>query len=380
MTGGRGAADGGARRGRVGRAPRRRAVPRPGCRAGGGVSRRAAAGWAFVLLALVGIGTAAGAAPVAHRSSVPATHRVATRPGRATPVAAAATPTVPLAAAIDALLAGEPGVYGVVLVGPDGETLYARNADAPFVAASLYKLVVMAAIHAARVEGDLTLEEEIFVEGSGWATIEDALATMIVDSSNEAALALLDRVGGEAVNRTAADLGLAGTCVDCDPTTRAGWPLAAGAGRREDDADRAALFVLGSAAPGWSTVTTPNDVARFYALLLDGEVVDRRSSVRMLRLLARQAVADRFPVLLPKGTGVAHKTGNLPGVVHDAGVVSTPAGPVVLVALAQDVPDECRAVVALRRLAAIAYAAHAGAASVEGRSPRDAAADACASI
>jgi beta-lactamase class A len=118
--------------------------------------------------------------------------------------------------------------------------------------------------------------------------------------------------------------------------------------------------VLDASAAGWVNVTTPRDVARFYGLLLDGEAVRRDASARMLKTLLRQRVDDRFPVLLPKGTRVAHKTGNLPGVVHDAGVVYAPAGPVVLVALAQDVPDECRAVGVLRRLAALVYAAHAG--------------------
>ena len=80
----------------------------------------------------------------------------------------------------------------------------------------------------------------------------------------------------------------------------------------------------------------------------------------MLKLLMRQAVADRFPVLLPKTTVIAHKTGNLPGVIHDAGVIYTPTGPVVLAALAQDVPDEPRASAILQQLALVVYHAHRG--------------------
>ncbi len=107
-------------------------------------------------------------------------------------------------------------------------------------------------------------------------------------------------------------------------------------------------------------MTTPQDVAAFFALLLEGGVVDRHRSKQMLRLLAQQTINDRFPALLPAATEVAHKTGNLPGVVHDAGVIFAPAGPVVLVALTEDVPDEARATEILQRLALVVYRHHGG--------------------
>ena len=279
------------------------------------------------------------------------------RPGRGTP---APVPAPTLAAEIDALLDGEPGVYGVVVATAAGETLYGRNADAPFVAASLYKLPVMAAVLAAQQAGELRLDEAILVENAGEVTIADALRAMIEESSNEAAVALYERVGIDAVNRTAADLGLDRTRMACDPTTLPGWPPRPGPDGRRGEADRATRFVLDSAALGWVNVTTPRETAAFFGLLLRGEVVDRRASARMLQTLLRQEVDDRFPARLPKGTAVAHKTGNLPGVVHDAGVIYAPDGPVVLVALAEDVPDEARAVAVLQRLAVVVHRAHGG--------------------
>lgn len=41
----------------------------------------------------------------------------------------------------------------------------------------------------------------------------------------------------------------------------------------------------------------------------------------MLGILARQQMNDRIPFLFPIGTRVAHKTGELKDVRHDAGVV-----------------------------------------------------------
>lgn len=294
-------------------------------------------------------------------------------------VAAGARRTVPIRAAredgpsalgreIEALLADEGGLYGVAVAGPAGHLVYGRNTHLPFVAASLFKLPVMAAVHALDAAGLLSLDEGILVENLGWTTVRGALEAMITVSSNEAAFALVDRVGVDAVNRTAADLGLAHSRLGLDPKALAGWPLPRsghlGGAPAATAADRAVAFVELAApvANGRPDVTTPADVAAFFALLLGGGVVDRRRSKQMLRLLGRQTIADRFPALLPAGTKLAHKTGNLPGVVHDAGVLAAPAGPVVLVALAQDMPDEARAAVVLQRLALVVYRHHGGAA------------------
>lgn len=283
----------------------------------------------------------------------------------ATPAPTRASAAVPLGEAIDAVLAGEPGDYGVMVAGADGERLYGRGADAPFVAASLYKLVLMVAVEEARVAGELALDNPVLVEGEGWISIGDALEATITWSDNEAAMALWETVGIDGINAAAAGLGMEDTCVACDPVALPIWPaIAPSAGMRASRAE-ASQFVLDASALGWVNLTTPRDIARFYGLLLDGEVVDRSVSTRMLHMLRRQQVNDRFPALLPKGTVVAHKTGNLPGVVHDAGVIYTPAGPVVLVVLAQDVPDECRASIVQRRIAALVYAAHGGRVPIE---------------
>ena len=102
-------------------------------------------------------------------------------------------------------------------------------------------------------------------------------------------------------------------------------------------------------------VTTPADMARLFHLLLDGAVVSPEASQEMLDLLAQQTITDRLPVLLPPGTRVAHKTGNLPGIVHDAGVIYAPAGPVIVAVLSEDAKDEWAVMELAREVAAIAY-------------------------
>ncbi|TXG82208.1 MAG: hypothetical protein E6R14_07010, partial [Thermomicrobiales bacterium] len=67
-------------------------------------------------------------------------------------------PTSPEQTATTALLQGEQGVYGVMAFGPDGRIIVTRNAHVPFVAASTYKLVVMADILRKVEAGELSLQ------------------------------------------------------------------------------------------------------------------------------------------------------------------------------------------------------------------------------
>jgi hypothetical protein len=60
----------------------------------------------------------------------------------------------------------------------------------------------------------------------------------------------------------------------------------------------------------------------------------------MLELLQKQQHNDRLPVPLPLTVHVAHKTGELPGLRHDAGVVFAPSGTYVVVVMVSNAPSE----------------------------------------
>ena len=61
----------------------------------------------------------------------------------------------------------------------------------------------------------------------------------------------------------------------------------------------------------------------------------------MVAILSRQEFNDEIPAGLPPGTRVAHKTGSITAVLHDAALVY-PAGrsTYVLVVLTRNIPDE----------------------------------------
>lgn len=326
-------------------------------------------------------------------STLPAISSPAASPagGRHGPRAAAtpaATPAPPspaatprgrdagMAGALDALLADQPGIYGVVVASPDGTIRYSRNGDVPFITASLYKLLVCADVYDLAGRGALDLGEGLVLQPAYFPdpddfpdsyypdpemvgatiTVQDAVYAALAYSSNVAALALLDRVGIESVRETAARLGMTGTHFAVSPADLADWPPAAGRDGSPALTDEAVQFVDGWAAEyGYADITTARDIAHFFSLLLRDQIVSRQASTAMLDILKQQAVDDRFPVLLPPHTVLAHKTGNLDQIAHDAGIIYAPDGPIILAALSADWPDADRATQVIQRLAYVAY-------------------------
>jgi beta-lactamase class A len=69
-----------------------------------------------------------------------------------------------------------------------------------------------------------------------------------------------------------------------------------------------------------------------------GRAVDAESSQRMIAVLERQQFNEGIPAGLPAGTPIAHKTGEITKVQHDAAIVFT-GTPFVLVVLTRGLAD-----------------------------------------
>jgi hypothetical protein len=78
----------------------------------------------------------------------------------------------------------------------------------------------------------------------------------------------------------------------------------------------------------------------------------------LLQLLSAQQHNDRIPAPLPMGIRVAHKTGELPGLRHDAAIIFAPSGAYVLVVMVEDAPSESDARGTIVDVSAAVYAAH----------------------
>jgi beta-lactamase class A len=236
------------------------------------------------------------------------------------PGAPAAAGTAELVQHLDQLVSTFPGGAGLWIADPNVSTpLYSHDADEPVITASLYKLAVMAEAERRVDAGELhysdiiTIEDEDITEDGSFElagtelTLDEALEAMITISDNGAAIALWHVLGPENINATLQRVGIKDFHVFLN------WD--------EDN------------------VATPRAVGTLLTLLAKRQLISAAASDRMLARLERQQINDRLPAALPEGVVVAHKTGNLPGLTHDAGIIFTPSGPRVVVAMTWDAFD-----------------------------------------
>jgi beta-lactamase class A len=140
---------------------------------------------------------------------------------------------------------------------------------------------------------------------------------MIATSSNLATNLLLDFVGLQSMQRTLADLGL-------------------------DDGIELHRGVEDNRAfdAGISNRVTASGLARLLKLIAEERAFSCTLSKEMLDILHAQEFNSGIPVPLPKRTRVAHKTGEISTIAHDAGIVYLPGrNPYVLVVLTEWEPD-----------------------------------------
>src|SRR4051812_15639677 len=229
--------------------------------------------------------------------------------------------TAELVQQLDGLISSFPGGAGIWVADPAvSAPLFAHDPDEQVIAASLYKLGVLAEAERRVDAGELhygdviTIQpEDITVDGSfedagTELTLDAALEAMITISDNGSALALWRILGGANIDATLEKAGIQNFHVAYDDT--------------EDN---------------W---VTPRAVGTFFTLLAKRQLISPAASDRMLARLERQQINDRLPAQLPPDVLVAHKTGNLVSVTHDAGIIFTKTGPRVVVALTWDAPDD----------------------------------------
>lgn len=235
-----------------------------------------------------------------------------------------------LAAALDAAFAGVDGRIAVAVkdLGTGRGALLAPQSEMP--SASLFKLPVLYSVFAA----GLPLDQELLITdqiksfdlgtlelGTGESlTVAEAVERMVTISDNSSAILLANRVTSARIDSDIAALGMATTHYRADRLT-----------------------------------TSAGDTLALLERLARGQAVSPAASADMVHVLLRQRVNDRLPRLLPSAARVAHKTGNLPGVVNDVGIVYGPSSTVIVAALIADTSDDTAATDAIAHAALAAY-------------------------
>jgi beta-lactamase class A len=231
---------------------------------------------------------------------------------------------------------------GLVLLPLDGRAAVMVEPDKTFHAASTMKVPVMIELFRQAEAGQLRLEDPLpivnefhsIVDGSVYhlnvgddsdaevykavgktMTLRELCEAMITVSSNLAANLLIERLGVENIRTTVARLGATGMDV------------------RRGVEDQKAFD------QGLNNTTTARGLALLLQKLASGQAVSARADAEMVAILKRQKFNDAIPAGVPEGTPVAHKTGTITKIHHDAAIVYGPR-PYVLVLLVRGIQEQ----------------------------------------
>jgi beta-lactamase class A len=229
--------------------------------------------------------------------------------------------------------------------------------DLPFHAASTMKVPVMIELFRQARAGLVKLDEPLLVanefasivDGSPYSlstgddsdvevykrigqpmTLLELCEPMITVSSNFATNLLIQRLGAANVQRTVDGMGAGGMIV-----------------RRGVEDSKAFAAGLNNSTTARALLVLMERIARL-------EAVDEAASRQMIEILKRQHFNDAIPANLPPGTPVAHKTGSITKIHHDAAIVLAPR-PFVLVVLTRGIEDLKQSAALMARIARVLY-------------------------
>lgn len=189
------------------------------------------------------------------------------------------------------------------------------NGDKAVSSASIIKLFIMGKVFDDISKGKLTLDYRLSIDKSDSVpysiiyvldknntyTVKDLITLMIIQSDNTATNVLIEMLGMERINKYIVDLGFSKTILN----------------RKMMDLD--------ARAAGRDNYTSAKEVATLLELMYNGLLVNKTFSDMMLDILKLQLDSSLMKRDLEEEVLIAHKTGNLPNIKHDAGIVYTEA-------------------------------------------------------
>jgi beta-lactamase class A len=250
-------------------------------------------------------------------------------------------PTQTFEPQIRAIIARSGAEVAVAFRTLDGRNELLIDVDKPMHAASTMKVPVMIELFRQAETGTLKLDEplpirnefksivdgspyalsvgddsdrEVYANVGGTMTLRQLNEAMITVSSNFATNLMIERLDVEKIRATVSRLGADGMKVLRGVEDQKAFDK----GMNNETTARALLVMLEK--------------------LAKGEAVGPKADAEMIEVLKRQKFRDAIPAGVPPGTPVAHKTGSITRIQHDAGVVYGPR-PYTLVVLVRGIQD-----------------------------------------
>ncbi|MFD6952696.1 serine hydrolase [Nocardiopsis sp. TSRI0078] len=232
----------------------------------------------------------------------------------------------------------------------DGTGQVGHGAEDPVVLASVAKVLIVLEFARQASTGLVDPTERVVVRRDarlgGWGTadfaddvelsLRDCALLAMTISDNTAADLIVDRVGVEPVQLLAAELGL-------ERTRFTGGPRALlHALLDESDATGTDPAVLLARDPSRTTSSTLADITRLLQLVWTDAAAPPRACAFVRDLMARQLVRTRIASGFGPDVRVGVKSGTLPGLRMEAGVVEYPDGGRYAVAVCAVGPDPDR--------------------------------------
>jgi beta-lactamase class A len=230
---------------------------------------------------------------------------------------------------------------GIAFETLDGRLAWSSRGDDVFHAASTMKIPVMIELFRQVREGKVKLSDPLpiknefhsLVDGSVFTlkpdddsetdlykaigqtrTLDQLCDLMVTVSSNFATNLLIQKLGIENIRATVASLHADGMDI------------------KRGVEDQKAFD------KGLNNTTTAHGLATLLVAIANGKAVDADSSAKMVEILERQKFNEGIPAGVPVNIRVAHKTGEITKIHHDAGIVYAER-PFVIVVLVRGIED-----------------------------------------
>jgi beta-lactamase class A len=321
--------------------------------------------------------------------------------GAAAPMAAQQADLPELERNVRSIIAEYAGDVGVAIEHVESGRGFDINGHKRYPLASVYKLPMLVELFRQAEQGTLSLDDRIRITRENYQpwgpvmsrfdlglepTLRDLAYWMVVQTDNLATDLILERVGPANVRATLRRMGLDEISVDRSTKvlifdyygfgSESNYRLTGDTllvlnrvfGRIHAQRDSIAKNRGPISDPVKQYSADPRDtgsplqVNQLLVRLVRGEVVSKAASDRMIAImLDTQTGPGKIPGLLPRGTPVAHKTGDWPTSNNDAGIIFLPGnrGHLAVTVLDVDMRDQMDATTRMiARIARAAYDAH----------------------